>query len=62
MNIWFSTTNNVGYIWNAEDAAVLRRKHRIIGTWSGCLSQAFQTLSRGLPLLLMPEEIDGIIR
>ena len=60
MNIWISE-DNIGYVWNVQDAFVLREKCRILGSWVGCPSQAFQSSSAGLPLLLMPEEIDCLI-
>lgn len=62
MNIWLLTDTNVGYIWNVHDAFILREKHRILGSWIGCPSQAFQSSNATLPLLLMPEEIDCLIR
>ena len=61
MDIWISE-DNIGYVWNVQDAFVLREKCRILGSWVGFPSQAFQSSSAGLPLLLMPEEIDCLIR
>ena len=62
MNIWVTTKENIGYIWNVQDAFILREEHRILGSWLGFPSQAFQSSSAGLPLLLMPEEIDCLLR
>ena len=62
MDIWLSLSSNAGYIWNAVDALDLRKKKRILGSWIGCLPQAFQSSSSGLPLVLMPEEIDCLLR
>ena len=61
MNIWISS-DSIGYVWNVHDAFVLREEYRILGSWVGCPSQAFQSSAAGLPLLLMPEEIDCLIR
>ena len=62
MSIWFSNSTNVGYVWNVHDAFILREDYRILGSWIGCPSQAFQSSNATLPLLLMPEEIDCLIR
>ena len=61
LDIWLSITSDAGYIWNAEDALDIRKKKRILGSWIGCLSQAFQSASSGLPLVLMPEEVDCLL-
>ena len=62
INIWVSTLDNIGYIWNVDDAFTLREKHRIVGSWIGCPIKPFQSASYGLPLVLMPEEIDCLVR
>jgi len=45
------------FVWNAEDAQMLREECRIVGKLTGCLPRApRQNNHLGLPLQLMPEE------
>ncbi|XP_012937445.1 tRNA-splicing endonuclease subunit Sen34 [Aplysia californica] len=45
------------FVWNAEDAQMLREECRVVGKLSGCLPRApRQNNHLGLPLQLMPEE------
>ena len=43
-----------GFVWSLEDALKLRRNHRIVGSFVGLTPKSFDI---GLPLVLMPEEI-----
>ncbi|KAL6252169.1 hypothetical protein P5V15_004446 [Pogonomyrmex californicus] len=52
----FSHSNKV-FIWNADDWLKLRQDHRIIGELIGSMSKSIGRGIRGLPLLLLPEEV-----
>lgn len=46
------------YIWSSEDAHIVRKEHRIVGSLIGSLpSKPNQNLQLGLPLKLMKEEV-----
>uniref|UniRef100_A0A1B6CWN3 tRNA-splicing endonuclease subunit Sen34 n=1 Tax=Clastoptera arizonana TaxID=38151 RepID=A0A1B6CWN3_9HEMI len=56
--ISINIVNEIGYIWNAEDWEVLRKKHRIVGNLIGSLANLpRQDQLLGLPATLLPEEI-----
>lgn len=52
-----------GWIWNAEDVLRLRSAHRVVGRLLGCPPRApRQTAQNGLPLLLITEEVDLLVK
>ncbi|XP_059078600.1 tRNA-splicing endonuclease subunit Sen34-like [Tigriopus californicus] len=52
-----------GLIWNLEDAIEVRTKHRILGSFIGCLPKAPRQVQRfGLPLLLSSEELFVLLK
>ncbi|XP_014665849.1 PREDICTED: protein white-like [Priapulus caudatus] len=49
-------------VFNAKDACTLREKHRIVGTFVGCLPRAPRQNSQlGLPMHLLPEEVTLLV-
>ncbi|KAK9801857.1 hypothetical protein WJX73_002431 [Symbiochloris irregularis] len=47
-----------GLIWDAAEALLLRRAHRIVGEAVGALSNLkHRSAAHGLPILLLPEEV-----
>ncbi|KAK0459557.1 uncharacterized protein EV420DRAFT_273625 [Desarmillaria tabescens] len=56
--ISISVANKRGFIWEVDDIAMLRSKHRICGILTGTLPHVSQqNVFLGVPLLLMPEEV-----
>ncbi|KAI8979763.1 tRNA intron endonuclease [Mycotypha africana] len=54
---------NKFFIFNAKDVEKLRCKHRIVGALDGTLTQApLQNNYMGLPLVLLPEEVDLLLK
>jgi len=50
-------SNHKAYVWDVDDLATLRSKHRICGILSGTLPHlSQQNVFLGIPLILMPEE------
>ena len=43
-----------GFVWSSDDALKLRRSHRILGSFVGLTPKTFEI---GLPLVLLPEEM-----
>ncbi|KAK0450698.1 hypothetical protein EV421DRAFT_1173271 [Armillaria borealis] len=53
-----SVANKRAFIWEVDDIAVIRAKHRICGILTGTLPHVSQqNVFLGVPLLLMPEEV-----
>ncbi|TCD65634.1 tRNA-splicing endonuclease subunit [Steccherinum ochraceum] len=51
-------SNHRAYVWNVDDLALLRSKHRVCGVLSGTLPHVSQqNVFLGLPLMLIPEEV-----
>lgn len=62
-NIKLRISNGNVFVWNANDAAVLREDWRIVGTLVGCLPRCpRQNNHLGLPLQLLPEETTLLIQ
>lgn len=56
--ILISVANKRAFIWEVDDIAVIRAKHRICGILTGTLPHVSQqNVFLGVPLLLMPEEV-----
>ncbi|KAL0947077.1 hypothetical protein HGRIS_013218 [Hohenbuehelia grisea] len=50
--------NQRAYVWDVDDAAILRSKHHICGILTGTLPHlSQQNVFLGVPLVLMPEEV-----
>ncbi|KAJ7098069.1 hypothetical protein B0H15DRAFT_641668 [Mycena belliarum] len=50
--------NNKAYVWDVEDIATIRTKHRLCGVFTGTLPHlSQQNLFLGVPMVLMPEEV-----
>ncbi|KDR81826.1 hypothetical protein GALMADRAFT_152639 [Galerina marginata CBS 339.88] len=50
--------NKVAYVWDVDDIATIRSKHRICGVLTGTLPHlSQQNVFLGVPLVLMPEEV-----
>ncbi|KAJ7063151.1 hypothetical protein C8F01DRAFT_1055343 [Mycena amicta] len=50
--------NKKAYVWDVQDIASLRSKHRICGLFTGTLPHlSQQNLFLGVPMVLMPEEV-----
>lgn len=56
-------TNGQVHIWNVNDAELIRRKYRIVGTLVGSLPRAAHQYSMlGLPLRLLEEEVTLLLQ
>uniref|UniRef100_A0A8C5N3H4 tRNA-splicing endonuclease subunit Sen34 n=1 Tax=Leptobrachium leishanense TaxID=445787 RepID=A0A8C5N3H4_9ANUR len=50
-------TDGKGFVWNVDDARMIREEHRLVGNLVGALvRKPRQNLRLGLPLQLLPEE------
>ncbi|XP_076062551.1 tRNA-splicing endonuclease subunit Sen34-like [Oratosquilla oratoria] len=57
-----SVTHGRVFVWNAQDAHILRSEHRIVGTLVGGLPRnPHQCSMNGLPLYLLPEEVTLLV-
>ncbi|KAK7014996.1 tRNA-splicing endonuclease subunit Sen34 [Favolaschia claudopus] len=56
--IHLRVANKKAFVWDVEDIATLRSKHRICGVLTGTLPHlSQQNLFLGVPLVLLPEEV-----
>ncbi|KAJ7172637.1 hypothetical protein C8R46DRAFT_947822 [Mycena filopes] len=50
--------NKKAYVWDVEDIAIIRTKHRLCGVFTGTLPHlSQQNLFLGVPMVLLPEEV-----
>ncbi|KAF7363303.1 tRNA-splicing endonuclease subunit Sen34 [Mycena sanguinolenta] len=50
--------NKKAYVWDVEDIATIRTKHRLCGVFTGTLPHmSQQNLFLGVPMVLLPEEV-----
>jgi len=58
MTVALRIANQTAYVWDVDDIAALRSKHRICGALTGTLPHlSQQNIFLGVPLVLMPEEV-----
>ncbi|KAJ7109218.1 hypothetical protein C8R44DRAFT_551542, partial [Mycena epipterygia] len=56
--IHLRVANKKAYVWDVEDIATIRSKHRLCGVFTGTLPHlSQQNLFLGVPMVLMPEEV-----
>ncbi|KAJ7694205.1 hypothetical protein B0H17DRAFT_866661, partial [Mycena rosella] len=56
--IHLRVANKKAYVWDVEDIATIRSKHRLCGVFTGTLPHlSQQNLFLGAPMVLMPEEV-----
>ncbi|KAJ6455736.1 hypothetical protein C8R45DRAFT_881209 [Mycena sanguinolenta] len=56
--IHLRVANKKAYVWDVEDIATIRTKHRLCGVFTGTLPHmSQQNLFLGVPMVLLPEEV-----
>ncbi|KAJ7470599.1 hypothetical protein FB451DRAFT_1135967 [Mycena latifolia] len=56
--IHLRVANKKAYVWDVQDIATIRSKHRLCGVFTGTLPHlSQQNLFLGVPMVLMPEEV-----
>ncbi|KAF8212402.1 hypothetical protein K438DRAFT_1806454 [Mycena galopus ATCC 62051] len=56
--IHLRVANKKAYVWDVEDIATIRSKHRLCGVFTGTLPHlSQQNLFLGVPMVLLPEEV-----
>ncbi|KAJ6546522.1 tRNA intron endonuclease [Mycena vulgaris] len=56
--IHLRVANQKAYVWDVEDIATIRSKHRLCGVFTGTLPHlSQQNLFLGVPMVLLPEEV-----
>ncbi|KAJ6496524.1 hypothetical protein C8R47DRAFT_1175935 [Mycena vitilis] len=56
--IHLRVANKKAYVWDVEDIATVRSKHRLCGVFTGTLPHlSQQNLFLGVPMVLLPEEV-----